>query len=292
MELPPEVLPEWPFVPIWSSTPIKTQGHLIHLFFFSLGILAFIYLLFKLFLYIKNTITSWICQHTFLQNYGVGSWAVIVGANDPIGKEFSRQLAQRGFNIVLISKYPLGLSDLQDELQRSYPSIRVKTILKEFSEDLKDNYFEDIEDQLKNYDISLLVNNIEVSLINKDLHECSSQELNEMILRNFLPQLTMAKAIMPKLSRRSHQSAILNISFGINEAPMGDIVGNITEVFNDFLSGLFSVKYPNTKWASFRFSPIGKIESDKSKIGRHERFQAHNFVRRALKKLAKKKPVI
>lgn len=36
--------------------------------------------------------------------YGEGSWALVTGASDGIGKEYSLQLAKEGFNICLVSR--------------------------------------------------------------------------------------------------------------------------------------------------------------------------------------------
>jgi hypothetical protein len=36
------------------------------------------------------------------ERYGPETWAIISGASDPIGKEFTEQLAKKGFNLVLI----------------------------------------------------------------------------------------------------------------------------------------------------------------------------------------------
>jgi 17beta-estradiol 17-dehydrogenase / very-long-chain 3-oxoacyl-CoA reductase len=40
----------------------------------------------------------------YKQNRGDSLWAVVTGATDGIGLEFCKQLAKRGFNIVMISR--------------------------------------------------------------------------------------------------------------------------------------------------------------------------------------------
>lgn len=36
--------------------------------------------------------------------YGADSWALVTGSTDGIGKEVARQLASRGFNIILMAR--------------------------------------------------------------------------------------------------------------------------------------------------------------------------------------------
>lgn len=38
------------------------------------------------------------------QRYGKGSWVVITGSSDGIGKQFAIILAKQGFNIVLVAR--------------------------------------------------------------------------------------------------------------------------------------------------------------------------------------------
>ena len=49
--------------------------------------------------------------------YGEGSWAVVTGSTDGIGKECARYLAHAGFNIVLVSRSLEKLNATAKELQ-------------------------------------------------------------------------------------------------------------------------------------------------------------------------------
>src|SRR4051812_6539766 len=57
------------------------------------------------------------CPHNLIQRYGQGSYAVITGGSDGMGKCFAFELVRRGFNIVLIARNPAKLQAVADELK-------------------------------------------------------------------------------------------------------------------------------------------------------------------------------
>ena len=57
-----------------------------------------------------------------LKRFGArkGAWAVVTGATDGIGKEFSYQLAKNGFNVLLVARNPQLLSETAIDIGQSY----------------------------------------------------------------------------------------------------------------------------------------------------------------------------
>ena len=51
------------------------------------------------------------------QRYGVGTWAVISGATNELGKEFATQLCKNGFNLVLIDENQESLEGLKTHVK-------------------------------------------------------------------------------------------------------------------------------------------------------------------------------
>jgi len=62
---------------------------------------------------------------TFRARYG--PWALIAGASEGIGEEYSRQIAARGLNLILIARRVAGLESLAKELRETY-DVDVKTL--------------------------------------------------------------------------------------------------------------------------------------------------------------------
>jgi len=57
-------------------------------------------------------------QSKLLQKYG--SWAVVTGSSNGLGKEFAIQLAKLGFNLVLVARRKSLLKELSSQLEKSY----------------------------------------------------------------------------------------------------------------------------------------------------------------------------
>lgn len=55
-----------------------------------------------------------------------GSWALVTGATDGIGKEYARSLAKRGINIILVSRTLSKLETVAKEIQEAF---NVETIV-------------------------------------------------------------------------------------------------------------------------------------------------------------------
>ena len=66
----------------------------------------------------------------FKKNYG--SWALITGASEGIGRAFAMQLAKDGFNLAIVARREDLLVGLHDEMQKSY-GISVKVIVADLS---------------------------------------------------------------------------------------------------------------------------------------------------------------
>merc|ERR1719369_1814236 len=64
----------------------------------------------------------------------LGTWAVVTGATDGIGKGFSLELAKQGMNIVLVSRNMEKLEVVSKEIEEKY-DVKTKVVDIDFSKD-------------------------------------------------------------------------------------------------------------------------------------------------------------
>lgn len=94
---------------------------------------------------------------TFIEKYG--PWAIVTGASSGIGVEFSRQLAAKGINVVLVARRKQLLEAFSDELIEKY-AIQTKVVEVDLS---LDGFQSMLLDATNDLDVGLLVNNAGMS---------------------------------------------------------------------------------------------------------------------------------
>ena len=172
------------------------------------------------------------------ERYGEGSYALITGATDGIGKEFCIQLAKLKFNLILVSRNIEKLKKVSDELKNKF--INLQTILIEFDFSKKfsikdyENYFVNNND-IKNLDISILINNIGIS--QRELFTNYSLEfIMDSININIVSQSLLTKIFINKLLNRNKKSAIISMSSYSATLPL--ILSSIycaSKIYDDYL---------------------------------------------------------
>lgn len=150
------------------------------------------------------------------KRYGEGTWVMVTGATDGIGKGFCVEFAKLGFNIILVSRTLNKLKTVAEELKTINNKISTKVIEFDFSklttlEDYK-KIFTPIIDE---YDISVLVNNVGFSDIKKFKY-LTGLETQDMINLNIVPQALLSDMLIKKMIQRNAntglKSCIINLS--------------------------------------------------------------------------------
>lgn len=142
--------------------------------------------------------------------YGANSWAVVSGASDGIGLEYCRRLVKEGFNIVMISRDLEKLEQKKEELKLLNGNIQILVIAKDFTGSDKAVFFKDIGEKLKGLDISIVINNVGLS-IEKDFYELETKEIKDMFAVNVLAHFGLTKLLVPQLQKRQHRGVLVEV---------------------------------------------------------------------------------
>jgi len=186
-------------------------------------------------------------------------WAVITGATDGIGKGLAVELHRRGFNLVLISRNPGKLEQVRAQLLQGSTEAQVVCVPVDFSTCHHDPipFFQAIEEMLRPYEISVLINNVGVMYLGP-LHKMAWKEVEEMAAINIYPQTFLTRMLLPSMTVRytatKQRSLIINLSStaSILPLPMMSLYG-ATKAFNDWLSRALSYECePAIQIVSFR----------------------------------------
>ncbi|KAL6547491.1 hypothetical protein OROMI_023212 [Orobanche minor] len=218
---------------------LKTQPYWIILASF-LGFLS----LFKKF----SFLLKWIFNLHFrpakdLKSYG--SWALVTGSTDGIGKAFAFKLAQKGLNLVLVSRISTKLKRVSAEIQDKYPTVNIKTFELDFSGDVISGISE-MKEVINGLDIGVLINNVGVTYPRAMyFHEVDERTWMNLVKVNVEGTSYVTKAVVHGMVARG-RGAIVNIGSGasvvVPSHPLYAIYA-ATKAYVDQLSRSLYVEY-------------------------------------------------
>lgn len=150
-----------------------------------------------------------------LRSFGPqGSWAVITGASDGLGKEFALQLARSGFNILLVSRTASKLATLEDEIKAKNPSVQTKSVSMDYSRN-NDADFENLKAAIDELDVAVLINNVGKShSIPVPFALTPEDEMNDIITINCTGTLRTTQLVVPGMAQRKRGLVLTMGSFG------------------------------------------------------------------------------
>jgi hypothetical protein len=76
-----------------------------------IGLLAFFKMIWAVSVAVRVALT--LINSEWASKYGIGTWAVVTGCTEGIGKAFCPPLARVGFNLCLVSRNRTKLEDLE-----------------------------------------------------------------------------------------------------------------------------------------------------------------------------------
>ena len=201
------------------------------------------------------------CQYYPINLKEYGSWAVITGGSDGIGKAYALELAEKGLNVLLISRTESKLKNVCEEITEKYSQIKTDYIVFDFLNDGKNSKMTFDELRLaimhKEYynDIGVLVNNVGTlpyayeSYYEKacDFGKLKSlEEQNHKI--NMKSQSLVTGIILPAFYKKS-KGIIVNLSSVASTQPTG-----------------FWALYSSSKAYNYYFSESIRKEFKKDKV--------------------------
>ena len=147
--------------------------------------------------------------------YTYGPWALITGASSGLGAEFSRQLAAKGLNLVLVARRSDRLQDLSQNLSLTY-SIDTRVVPLDLAQD---DFLPQLTQTTAGLDIGLLVNNAGAALHHDFLANDLETELQILSLNTRSPLMLAHHYGQQLLQRRRGGIIFLSSVVGLVGSP-------------------------------------------------------------------------
>ncbi|XP_023301046.2 hydroxysteroid dehydrogenase-like protein 1 isoform X1 [Lucilia cuprina] len=167
---------------------------------------------------IKSVLEPYFQPHlpqNLLDKYG--KWAVITGATDGIGKEYAKELAKQGVNVVLVSRTKEKLIAVSNEIEAEY-KVKTKWIAADFSKGRE--IYQHIENELAGIPVGILVNNVGKMYDYPDeLEKIPEDVLWDLININVGAVTMMTRMLIPQMKKQG-KGAIVNLSSGSELQPL------------------------------------------------------------------------
>jgi short-subunit dehydrogenase len=141
-----------------------------------------------------------------------GPWALVTGASSGIGKEFARQIAASGLNLVLVARRLPLLEEVGRTLANEY-GIHYRTLALDLSEE---NFLERLETVTRDLDIGLVVSNAGAATPGTFLSH-DREHLHQTVRLSVLAHLDLAHHFGKKLAARKRGGMILLSGMGASQ---------------------------------------------------------------------------
>ncbi|EEF47580.1 steroid dehydrogenase, putative [Ricinus communis] len=196
------------------------------------------------------TLLNWVYKTVLRQpknlkeNYG--SWALITGATDGIGKAFAFQLAKQGLNLILVSRNLNKLKTVSSEIQEEFPSTKIKIMNLDFSSEDSSGLVHVIEEAIKGVDVGVLINNVGITYPQaRFFDEVDESTWMSVVKVNVKGTTRVTEAVLSGMIER-RRGAIVNIGSGasivVPSHPLYTIYA-ATKAYIDQLSRCLYVEY-------------------------------------------------
>ena len=138
-----------------------------------------------------------------------GPWALVTGASSGIGKEFARQIAASGINVVLVARRESLLDEVGQGLAKDF-SVRYRNVVADLSQD---GFLDKLAEATNDLDIGLVVSNAGTGNPGEFL-KLDRQLLQETLRLNTMAHLDVTHHFGAKLAERRRGGIILAGAMG------------------------------------------------------------------------------
>ncbi|KAK7306203.1 hypothetical protein VNO77_44129 [Canavalia gladiata] len=144
-----------------------------------------------------------------------GSWAIITGSTDGIGKAMAFELASKGLNLLLVGRNPLKLEATLKEIRETQGGyVEVKLVVIDMQKDGEEEITKKIEEAIHGLDVGLLVNSAGLAYpYARFFHEVDSHLMDAIFKVNVQGITWITKAVLPTMINNK-KGAIINIGSG------------------------------------------------------------------------------
>jgi len=137
------------------------------------------------------------------------SWAVITGSSYGIGRAYVNELAKYGINVVLLARSLDRLKEAAADVEKRC-NVKTKVIQVDFASN-DTGIFDKIYQQLKDLDVSILVNNVGIEPGFVPFSEVPAKIIDESLRVNCATPSHMTRILLPQLKQRG-DAHIINLS--------------------------------------------------------------------------------
>jgi short-subunit dehydrogenase len=139
-----------------------------------------------------------------------GPWAVVTGASSGIGKEFARQLAAQGFNLVLLARREHLLKQLADDLLARH-AVQVKYVVLDLA---SNDFLTTVDEELAELKVRLLISNAGAAHMGA-FTKLGMDQLDTMLKLNVTAQMKLSHWFANRLIERSQTGGLMLVSSSI-----------------------------------------------------------------------------
>ncbi|EEF47583.1 steroid dehydrogenase, putative [Ricinus communis] len=174
--------------------------------------LGFVILIKQMFIFLKGVRVMFLRPPKNLKKQ-YGSWAIITGSTDGIGKALAFELASEGLNLVLVGRNPSKLEATSNEIQArngENKQVQIKTILLDLARSNREEISREIGDAIQGLDVGVLINSAGVAYYPTYFHEVGQELIDSVIKVNAEAATWVNRAVIPVMMRKK-KGAIVNI---------------------------------------------------------------------------------